>query len=179
MFPFCNPAIPGLLVERLSRGTIRAKTGGVLANGRCAMMGKVFGRGIVAIGAVAAAFALGGGIASADDGVVGKTYRDAKAALSQRGLTAVVTSTVGDRKDWDACIVTSATPAAGLDGYGGQSNGKMNVNLNCYATYGTALWPGFSIQSPEGRAMHEADIAKKQQMEAQAAAQAGTDQPSS
>jgi hypothetical protein len=35
----------------------------------------------------------------------------------------------------------------------------MDVDLNCYADYSTESRPGFSIQSPEGRAFHEADVA--------------------
>ena len=137
-----------------------------------AFVKKILVVSVGALGSAAVALALGGGIASADDGVVGQTYKDAKAALSQRGLTPVVASTVGDRKDWDNCIVTSATPAAGLDGYGNQSRGKMNVNLNCYAKYSTGLWPGFSIQSPEGQKIYQADLAAKKQREAQEAAAA-------
>jgi hypothetical protein len=125
-----------------------------------------------ALGSAAVALALGGGVAAADDGIVGQTYKDAKAALSQRGLTPVVASTVGDRKDWDNCLVTSATPAPGIDGFGNQTNGKMNVNLNCYAKYSTSLWPGFSIQSPEGQKIYQADLAAKQAREAQEAAAA-------
>lgn len=133
---------------------------------------KILVAGAGVLGASAVAIALGGGIASADDGVVGQTYKDAKAALSQQGKTPVVATTVGDRKDWDSCIVTSATPAAGLDGFGNQSGGKVNVNLNCYAKYSTALWPGFSLQSPEGQKIYQADLAAKQQQEAQQAAAA-------
>jgi hypothetical protein len=48
----------------------------------------------------------------------------------------------------------------------------MLVNLNCYAKYGTALWPGYSLQSPQGRKMWEADMAAKEQKEAAAAAAA-------
>jgi hypothetical protein len=125
-----------------------------------------------ALGSAAVAFALGAGVASADDGVVGQTYADAKAALSQRGVTPVVASTVGDRKDWDNCIVTSATPAPGIDGFGNQSAGRMNVNLNCYAKYSTSNWPGFSIQSPEGQKIYQADLAAKKEREAQQAAAA-------
>jgi hypothetical protein len=125
-----------------------------------------------ALGSAAIALALGAGVAAADDGVVGQTYKDAKAALSQQGLTPVVATTVGDRKDWDDCIVTSATPAAGIDGFGNQASGKMNVNLNCYAKYSTSQWPGFSIQSPEGQKIYQADLAAKQAREAQQAAAA-------
>ncbi|MCW2520610.1 MAG: hypothetical protein JWR46_3229 [Mycobacterium sp.] len=133
---------------------------------------KILVASVGALGSAAVALALGGGIASADDGVVGQTYKDAKAALSQRGLTPVVASTVGDRKDWDNCIVTSATPAPGIDGFGNQSSGKMNVNLNCYAKYSTGQWPGFSIQSPEGQKIYQADLAAKKAREAQEAAAA-------
>ena len=42
----------------------------------------------------------------------------------------------------------------------------MKVNLNCYAKYGTALWPGYSLQSPQGRKMWEADMAAKEAREA-------------
>ena len=133
---------------------------------------KILVASVGALGSAAVALALGGGIASADDGVVGQTYKDAKAALSQRGLTPVVASTVGDRKDWDNCIVTSATPAPGLDGFGNQTGGKMNVNLNCYAKYSTGQWPGFSIQSPEGQKIYQADLAAKKAQEAAAAQQA-------
>lgn len=135
-------------------------------------MNKILVVGVGVLGSAAVALTLGGGVASADDGVVGQTYADAKAALSQQGMTPVVASTVGDRKDWDNCIVTSATPAAGIDGFGNQAGGKMNVNLNCYAKYSTSNWPGFSIQSPEGQKIYQADLAAKKQREAQEAAAA-------
>ncbi len=137
-----------------------------------AFVNKILVGGVGALGAFAVTLALGGGIASADDGVVGQTYKDAKAALSQQGKTPVVASTVGDRKDWDNCVVTSATPAAGVDGFGKQSGNKVNVNLNCYAKYSTAQWPGFSIQSPEGQKIYQADLAAKQAKDAQEAAAA-------
>ncbi len=124
----------------------------------------VFGIATVTLGL------LGAGVANADDAVVGQSYKDAKAALSQQGLTPVIATTVGDRKDRDECLVTSATPGSGLDGFGEGKSNIMMVNLNCYATYGTALWPGFSIQSPEGRKMWEADRAAKQKKEAEARA---------
>lgn len=131
-------------------------------------MKKILILGAGALGAASVSMALlGAGVASADDAVVGQTFADAKSALSQQGLSAQVSTTVGDRKDWDACIVTSATKAPGIDGFGDQRNGVMNVNLNCYATYGTALWPGLSIASPEGREMRDADQAAKKQREAE------------
>ena len=124
----------------------------------------------VGVGTAALALALGAGTASAEDGVVGQTYADARSALSQQGFTTVVATTVGDRKNRDACIVTSASKASALDGTGNSGGSEMRVNLNCYATYGTALWPGFSLASEEGREMHSADAAAKLQKEAQARA---------
>jgi hypothetical protein len=109
--------------------------------------------------AVVALTLVGSGIATADDQVVGQTYKDAKAAIGQMGLTPVVATTVGDRKDWDDCIVTSANKAPFLDESGNKTGNQMLVNLNCYAKYSTTNWPGFSLQSPEGRKMYEADLA--------------------
>lgn len=133
---------------------------------------KILVLGAGAIGSAAMALTLGGGVASADDGVVGQTYAKAKATLSQQGLTPVVATTVGDRRDWDNCIVTSATRAPGLDGFGNQSGATMNVNLNCYAKYATKVWPGFSLQSPEGQSIYQTDLAAKKQREAEEAAAA-------
>lgn len=87
-------------------------------------------------------------------------------------MTPVVAPTVGDRKNWDDCLVTSATPAAGVDGFGIQSSKKVNVNLNCYAKYSTGQWPGISIQSPEGQKIYQSDLAAKKDQEAQEAAAA-------
>jgi hypothetical protein len=129
--------------------------------------------GAGACGAAAVAFTLvGGGVANADDQVVGQYYKDAKSAINQMGLVPVVVTTVGDRKDWDNCIVTSANRGSRMDGSGNRITNQMLVNLNCYAKYGTALWPGFSLQSPEGRKMWEADMAAKEQREAEAKAAA-------
>ena len=136
-------------------------------------MKKLFVLGAGACGAAAVALTMvGGGVANADDQIVGQYYKDAKARIGQMGMTPVVATTVGDRKDWDNCIVTSANKSSFLDESGNKSGNQMLVNLNCYAKYGTALWPGFSLQSPEGRKMWEADMAAKKQKEADAAAAA-------
>lgn len=136
--------------------------------------------GAAAAGSAATALAtltLSAGVAWADGEIVGATYRDARAVISSKGMTAVVATTVGDRKDWDNCIVTSATPGPSLDGYGNDSGRQMMVNLNCYAKYSTSQWPGFSLQSPQGQKIYQADLAAKQEREAaQAAAQAQAEQ---
>jgi hypothetical protein len=129
--------------------------------------------GAGACGAAAVALTIvGGGVANADDGIVGQYYKDAKAKIGQMGLTPEVATTVGDRKDWDNCIVQSANRAPFLDGSGNKVGNRMLVNLNCYSKYGTYLWPGYSLASPEGRKMWEADMAAKKQKEAEAAAAA-------
>jgi hypothetical protein len=129
--------------------------------------------GAGACGAAAVALTMvGGGVANADDGIVGQYYKDAKGKIAQMGMTPVVATTVGDRKDWDNCMVTSATKSSFLDGSGNKSGNTMLVNLNCYSKYGTYLWPGYSLASPEGRKMWEADMAVKKQKEADAAAAA-------
>jgi len=131
----------------------------------------VLGAGACGAAAVALTMA-GGGVANADDGIVGQYYKDAKAKIAQMGMTPEVATTVGDRKDWDNCIVQSASRASFLDGSGKKSGNTMLVNLNCYSKYGTYLWPGYSLASPEGRKMWEADMAAKKQKEAEAAAAA-------
>jgi hypothetical protein len=134
---------------------------------------KLLALGAGACGAAAVALTMvGGGVANADDGIVGQYYKDAKAKISQMGFTPEVATTVGDRKDWDNCIVQSANRASFLDGSGNKTGNRMLVNLNCYSKYGTYLWPGYSLASPEGRKMWEADMAAKKQKEAEAAAAA-------
>jgi len=129
----------------------------------------VLGVGAVSAGAVALSL-FGAGIASADDQVVGQTFKDAKAALAQQGMGVTVATTVGDRKDWYNCIVTSASKASFNDSSGNSTGNNMLVNLNCYAKYATGVWPGFSISSPEGQEIYQKDLAAKKQREAEAAA---------
>jgi hypothetical protein len=125
------------------------------------------------IGGAAVALVCGIGTASAEDGVVGETYALAKQALRKQGKTPVVTSTVGDREDWNACLVVSATPAAVLDGFGkSKHKGRVNIALNCYADFATTLSPGFSLQSPEGQKLYQEALdayRKKKAKEAQLA----------
>jgi hypothetical protein len=127
---------------------------------------------ILGTGAVALSL-VGAGTAGADDGVVGHAFSDAKSTLSQQGLGAVVATTVGDRQDWDNCIVTSsATRATFKDSSGSATGNNMLVNLNCYSRHSTANSPGFSAASPEGRASQAAE----QQLAAKQAAQAQAEQ---
>jgi hypothetical protein len=124
---------------------------------------------LVLVGASAVALALvGAGQAVADDGVVGHTFADAKSTLSQQGFGAIVATTVGDRQDWENCVVSSVTRASRTDSSGSSTGNNMLVNLNCYSRHSTANSPGYSAASPEGRASQAAE----QRLAAQQAAQA-------
>lgn len=103
----------------------------------------------------------GTGPANAAPDVVGKTYADAKSAIADAGETAVIESRVGDRKAVDDCVVTNIRDSNFLDSSGKPRGNSVLVNLNCYATYASALFPGYSLGSPEGRADYEAALAKK------------------
>ncbi|BBZ30380.1 hypothetical protein MMAD_46750 [Mycolicibacterium madagascariense] len=112
---------------------------------------------------VCAALALAGatGTASAADGVVGETYKHAKSALSKQGKSAHVVATVGDRREWNDCLVVTAVPAPELNAFGKKRGGhRVNLSLNCYASFSTYLEPGYSLESPEGRQMYEEALAK-------------------
>jgi hypothetical protein len=132
--------------------------------------------------AVALAF-VGAGQAAADDGVVGHTFADAKSTLSQQRFGAIVATTVGDRQDWENCIVSSATRASRTESSGSSTGNNMLVNLNCYSRHSTANSPGYSAASPEGRASQAAEqrLAAQAQAEqdelAAVDAQQGAEQP--
>ena len=119
----------------------------------------ILGTGVVA---TAARACVGAGAAAADGDLVGQTFSKAKATLAQQGMGATVGSIVGDREDRDDCVVTSASKASFLDSSGNSTGNNMVLNLNCYATHGSAGGPGFSAGSPEGRASLEAEEAAKQ-----------------
>jgi hypothetical protein len=50
---------------------------------------------------------------------------------------------VGDRQEWDNCIVTSATRATFKDSSGSATGNDMLVHLNCHSRHSTANSPGF------------------------------------
>jgi hypothetical protein len=111
----------------------------------------------------------GGGVAAADD-VVGQTYGDAKQVIANRGGTVDVSTTVGDRQNLNDCIVANARKATNRDGQGRAGDAKVLVDLNCAGTY-DGSHPGYSLGSPQGRRMHDAQEAKAQQAAAQQQAQ--------
>jgi hypothetical protein len=131
-------------------------------------------RAVFASVAVVAAMPVGAGVACAAPAVVGKTYADAKSAIADSGGTAVVESRVGDRKAENDCVVTSVRDSDFLDASGKSQGKNVLVDLNCYATYASAVFPGYSLGSPEGRADYEAALAKKKAAQAKQAGGSGS-----
>ena len=102
------------------------------------------------------------GVAAATPDVTGMTYAKASAALSAAGLTAAVSTRVGDHKSQSDCVVVNARRES-VPQRGDHSTTGKNVllALNCYATEASATSPGFSAASPEGKADAAAAAAAK------------------
>jgi len=124
------------------------------------------GRGAAVFAVSAALLSAGAGIAVADDDIVGHTYGDAREAIANKGGTVDVSTTAGDRTNLNDCIVTNAHKATNRDGSGNAGNLKVLVDLNCYSGY-DGRHPGYSLGSPEGRRIHDAQEAKAQQAAAE------------
>jgi hypothetical protein len=121
--------------------------------------------GVSATAVAGAALALAGsGVAVAGSGpdVSGQKYSDAQSAISGAGMTAVVSTAVGDQKAWPDCIVTRAqqrTVQAPANSSGSATT-QMVVSLNCEAGVASATAPGNSAASPEGKAAVAAAASK-------------------
>ncbi|MDX1888191.1 PASTA domain-containing protein [Mycolicibacterium sp. 050158] len=90
-------------------------------------------------------------VASAAPNVVGMTYDKAKAAVSQAGLTAEVSTSVGTELQQGDCVVAGQglRPAST---FGQQSvPSKVLLFLNCNASIASATQAGNSAASPEGQ----------------------------
>lgn len=126
---------------------------------------------LIAIAAAAAAATacasmslLSTGIAAADPDVVGQTYSDAKAALSDADMTPVVATVLGGKLPQDQCYVVSTSKPTFLD-QGGSSKGDLiQVNLNCYPP-ATTTKPGFSAGNNGPAAQAVRDTKKQQELE--------------
>jgi beta-lactam-binding protein with PASTA domain len=126
--------------------------------------------GAGAVGAAGVAMALvGHGVAGADTlgDVTGKYYGQAKQALSKAGLTPIVATRVGDLTEEDKCVIDRIQNANFVNGTGTPASKTVYVYLNCFANVASQQQPGYSRQSPLGRAAYDA----QQQAEAKAAAQ--------
>ncbi|GAB7066728.1 PASTA domain-containing protein [Mycobacterium hodleri] len=116
-------------------------------------MRKVAGSVVLAASAV---LCFGAGVAQAGSApdVVGQKYSDAQTAISGAGLTAVVSTTVGDQEAWPDCMVTNtvARTVPAPENSSGSATNQLLVSLNCEASEASATKPGFSAASPQGRA---------------------------
>lgn len=109
---------------------------------------------VVVLSAASAMALFGAGVAqAATPTVVGQKYSDASTAISGAGLTAVVSTVVGDRNQRPDCLVTNqvdrTVPAP--ENSSGSPTKQVLVSLNCDAGEATATKPGFSAASPEGK----------------------------
>jgi hypothetical protein len=112
--------------------------------------------GSILVGSAATAMVLlGTGVAQASaPNVVGQKYSDAQTAISNAGLTPVVSTTVGDQKAWPDCVVTNTVQRTvpPPENSAGSATQQLLVSLNCDAGEANAKTPGFSAASPEGKA---------------------------
>jgi hypothetical protein len=86
--------------------------------------------------------------------VTGLKYSDASSALTEAGYSIVVSTTVGDTVNRPDCVVTRqqgrTEPAP--ENTTASPVSQMLLSLNCGAPVATAVTPGNSRQSPDGRA---------------------------
>jgi len=133
-------------------------------------------RGIAGVaGAAALAAVFGTGTASAVDEYVGQTYADAANAISSSGQTYQVATRFGSFLPAGACIVSGSRSASFLDA-GGNSFGKVLLDLNCNYMFALPGVPGNSLGSPEGRAARAAAEQQYAEQQAEAQAQAEAEQ---
>ncbi|MDH6243282.1 hypothetical protein [Mycobacterium sp. OTB74] len=110
--------------------------------------------GVATSVALSAAALIGSGAAWAGTPphVVGHKYSDAQSYLSAAGYTPIVSTTVGDHKQWADCIVTSQVTrsVAAPRNSSGSSSNQVLVSLNCDNIVASAEAPGNSAGSPVG-----------------------------
>jgi hypothetical protein len=108
----------------------------------------------------------GAAVAQADSApnVVGQKYSDATSAISGAGLTAVVSTIVGDQKARSDCLVTNQVSRTEdpPENSSGSEIDQVLVSLDCDDGEASATTPGFSAGSPEGRAAAAAAAAAKE-----------------
>jgi hypothetical protein len=110
---------------------------------------------IVAV--VCTAFAIlttAGGLSAANaDPLIGKTYKDASATVSQWGSTPVIATVFGDRLATDECIVTTWQKSQRM--IEGNRKSAVLINLYCNAAVAQAGSSGNSAASAEGKIARE------------------------
>jgi hypothetical protein len=115
-------------------------------------MGSLVVRILSAVGAAALSAAIfGSGVASAGDGLTGKSYDEAAAYISSQNGHPVVGTVSGDQLETGDCIVTSWRKSNFLNSSGENDRKKDYVfNLNCNNPVATPGNPGNSVMSPAG-----------------------------
>lgn len=110
---------------------------------------------ILAASAASAMVLFGAGVAQAAStpNVVGEKYSDAQTAISGAGLTAVISTTVGDHLAQADCYVSNQVSRTEqpAENSGGSAVSQVLVSLNCDGGV-AGMHPGFSAASPEGKA---------------------------
>jgi hypothetical protein len=98
--------------------------------------------------------------AATTDPLIGKTYKDASAAVSSWGSTPVIETIIGSRLASDDCIVSTWQKSSFRDIGGTQRKGAILMNLNCNEPVASAGTPGNSAASAEGKvAKHNEKVA--------------------
>ncbi len=114
------------------------------------------GVGLAAVSAAATTVLLGAGGAQASTtpNVVGQKYSDAQTAITSAGLTAVISTVVGDRLAQPDCQVVNQVPRTvpPVPDSGGSAVNQLLISLNCDAAVASVTQPGFSAASPQGKA---------------------------
>jgi len=115
---------------------------------------KLIARGakVVAVGAVAASFAMLGAGAATADPLIGKTYSDASGMVAdQWNATPVVATVSGDQLSIDQCIVSSWSRSSSIDALTGRNSQNVLLHLNCNAKVAEAGVPGNSAATAVGK----------------------------
>jgi hypothetical protein len=115
-------------------------------------MANNLGRGTALLGGLLTMSALslfGGGNASAQDPLIGKTYEEATAEIKNWTGKPVRATIVGDGLELEKCIVSAWRKD--------KKTGKFFLSLNCGNKIASAKDSGNSLASPEGRAQKRHD----------------------
>jgi hypothetical protein len=115
-------------------------------------MGSVIVRTLGAVGAAVLSVAMfGAGVACASDQLIGKTYSEASAYISQYKGKPVIATVTGDQLEIDECIVTSWQMSKFLNSSGKNERGnEWRLSLNCNNPLAAPGKPGNSAMSPGG-----------------------------
>jgi hypothetical protein len=114
-------------------------------------MGSLVVRILGAVGAATLSVAMFGPGVAAADALVGKTYSDAAASISEWNGEAVIGTVSGDQLEMSDCIVTSWQKSMFLDSLGEDSrSNEYLLHLNCNNYLASPGHPGNSVMSPEG-----------------------------